>query len=109
MSDLRLSDRISVHDGDTPIVNGERMRMVFGDAPEVADERKQQPAAVGATEARQALAQAMLDVLNKPPVAEQAEIQAYLDRTFSFAKMMEGYLAVVRDVETGAPSSSASS
>ncbi len=56
-----------------------------------------------------ALAQAMLDVLNKPPVAEQAEIQAYLDRTFSFAKMMEGYLAVVRDVETGAPSSSASS
>lgn len=61
MSDLRLSDRISVHDGDTPIVNGERMRLVFGDAPEVADERKQQPAAVGSGEARQALAQAMLD------------------------------------------------
>ena len=54
-----------------------------------------------------AMARAMRDVLqpNKQPPIPQAEVQAYIDRTFSFAKMMEGYLAVVKDVESSAASS----
>ncbi len=53
-----------------------------------------------------ALAAAMLDVLDasKPPPAPQAEVQAYLDRVFSFAQMMAAYRATVRAVSVGEPS-----
>lgn len=61
MSDIWLSDRVQVHDGDTPIVDGERLRLRIGDAPEVANEYKQTPAAAGSREATEATARALSD------------------------------------------------
>lgn len=51
-----------------------------------------------------ALAKAMQNLLDKtnPIQATQTEIQSYIDRTFSFDIMIDGYLAVVADVEAKA-------
>lgn len=53
-----------------------------------------------------ALAAAMLDVLDtsKPPASSQSEVQAYLDRVFSFEQMMLSYRATVEAVSAGVPS-----
>lgn len=52
-----------------------------------------------------ALAAAMLGVLDnsKPAPTSQEDVQAYLDRVFSFAQMMTAYRTVVRTVSAGAP------
>jgi glycosyltransferase involved in cell wall biosynthesis len=48
-----------------------------------------------------ALAGAMRDVLQNAAdlKAHQPEIQAYLDRTFAFSRMIAGYMQIVQDVE----------
>lgn len=49
-----------------------------------------------------ALTEAIIRVLTtgKASVSSQEEIQAFLDRTFSYSRMIQGYLAVVKDVES---------
>lgn len=59
MSDILLPDGTILHDADTPKVEGERRRLTFGDAPEVANPVKGTPAEAGGEAATDAVAWAL--------------------------------------------------